>query len=155
MTEFDPSTHRLTATKRFDELRVGDEFPIPSRTVTDSQFSAFQAVSADNHPVHYDVEYCRRLGHPGPIAHGFQVLSATAPGAGLFPHVLGERLLGFLEQSSRFLAPVYLGDTIYPRLTIAELRPQRTTGVITLRTTVHNQHGLLVMEGTQRFLMRL
>ncbi len=155
MAEFDPASHRLVPTRTFDELQVGDRFPIPSRTVTDGQFAAFQTVSADNHPMHYDVEHCRAHGHRAPIAHGFQVLSATAPGAGLFPHVLGERLMGFLEQSSRFLAPVYLGDTLYPELTITELKRQRTTGVVTLRATVHNQHRALVLEGTQAFLVRL
>ena len=48
------------------------------------RFAAFQAVSLDNHPIHYDVEYCQALGHPGPLAHGLQVLCFTAAGAGLF-----------------------------------------------------------------------
>jgi len=55
------------------------------------------------------------------LAHGFQVLSFTAAGAGLFPHIVGESLIGFIEQSSRFLKPVYAGDTLYPMLTITEL----------------------------------
>ena len=62
--------------------------------------------------------------------------------------------MGFIEQSSRFLKPVYAGDTLYPMLEVAELKPQRTTGVLTLRSTVHNQAGELVMEGTQRYLLR-
>jgi acyl dehydratase len=155
VADFDPTAHRLVPTRTFDELTIGEQFPIPSRTVTDGQFAAFQVVSADNHPVHYDAEYCRSQGHSAPIAHGFQVLSATAPGAGLFPHVMGQRLMGFLEQSSRFLAPVYLGDTLYPELTITDLVRQRTTGVVTLRATVHNQHRTLVLDGTQKFLIRL
>ena len=71
-------------------------------------------MSGDNHPIHYDIEYCRRQGHPGLLAHGFQVLAQTAAGAGIFPHVVGESLIGFIEQSSRFLKPVYAGDTVYP-----------------------------------------
>jgi hypothetical protein len=49
-------------------------FVLPSRTMTDAIFLAFQAASGDNHPVHYDVEYCRRHGMPRMLAHGFQVL---------------------------------------------------------------------------------
>lgn len=103
---FEPEKHRLADTKYFEDLAVGDEFPIPSRTVTEAQFSAFQAVSGDNHPIHYDIEYCKAHGHEGMLAHGFQVLSYTAAGAGLFPHVIGDSLMGFIEQSSKFLKPV-------------------------------------------------
>ncbi len=139
----------------FEDLQMGQQFPIPSRTMTDALFAAFQLASADNHPSHYDVEYCRAHGHPGMLAHGFQTLIQTAPGAGTFPFYVGSALVGFLEQSSRFLKPVYVGDTLYPMLEVADLKPQRTTGVATLRSSVHNQKGELVLEGELKFLIRL
>jgi acyl dehydratase len=49
---------------------------------------------------------------------------------------------------------VYAGDTLYPRLTVSALEPQRTTGVLTLSSSVHNQKGALVMEGLQKYLLR-
>ena len=64
------------------------------------------------------------------------------------------QLIGFIEQSSRFLKPVYVGDTLYPQLKVSELKPQRTTGVLALASTVHNQKRELVMEGVQRYLIR-
>ena len=88
------------------------------------------------------------------LAHGFQTLIQTAPGAGLFPFVTEDSLVGFLEQSSRFLKPVFAGDTLYPALEVDELSPNRTTGVVGLRSTVHNQRRELVLEGRQRFLLR-
>jgi acyl dehydratase len=63
-------------------------------------------------------------------------------------------LVGFLEQSSKFLKPLYAGDTIYPALEVTELVPGRTTGVVTLRSTVFNQRKELVLEGLQKFLVR-
>lgn len=148
-------THRVVPAKAFDDLKVGDRYPLPSRTLGDGSFVAFQAVSLDNHPIHYDVEYCRAQGHPALLAHGFQVLIQTAAGSGLFPHVIGEALVGFIEQSSRFLKPVHAGDTVYPALTISELKKGRTTGVVTVRSTLHNQRGELCMEGEQKYLVRL
>ncbi len=68
----------------FSELKVGEVFNLPSRTINDANFAAFQTVSLDNHPIHYDAEYCKALGHPAPLAHGLQVLSFTAAGAGCF-----------------------------------------------------------------------
>jgi len=146
---------RVVPLRGFDELKVGEVFRLPSRTLSDANFAAFQTVSLDNHPIHYDAEYCKRLGHPGPLAHGLQVLSFTAAGAGLFPHVIGEKLIGFIDVSARFCAPAFPGDTLYPALTITELTRQRTTGVIAMRATVHNQKAELVLEGTHRYLMRL
>jgi acyl dehydratase len=154
-TDFDPTAHRVVPTRSFAELRVGEVFRAASRTLDAANFGAFQTVSLDNHPIHYDVEYCRRLGHPAPLAHGLQVLAFTAAGAGLFPHVVGEALIGFIEVSAKFLKPVYPGDTLYPALEIVELVPQRRTGIIAMRATVHNQAGALVLEGVHRYLVRL
>jgi acyl dehydratase len=91
---------------------------------------------------------------PDLLAHGFQTLIHTAPGAGLFPFLVEESLVGFLEQSSKFLKPVYAGDTIYPALEVAELQDGRTTGVVTLRSTIFNQRRELVLKGLQKFLIR-
>jgi acyl dehydratase len=155
MTDFDPAQHRMVPEQRwFEDFVLGERFVIPSRTQTSAVFAAFQTASGDTHPIHYDVEYCRGRSMPDLLAHGFQTLVHTAPGAGLFPYVVEESMIGFLEQSSRFLKPVYAGDTIYPALEVTELVPGRTTGVVTLRSTVHNQRRELVLEGMQKFLIR-
>jgi len=155
MTGFDPTNHRMVKEQRwFEDFFLGERFVIPSRTMTSAVFAAFQAASGDTHPVHYDAEYCRARGMPNLLAHGFQTLIHTAPGAGLFPFLVEESLVGFLEQSSRFLKPVYADDTIYPALDVTELTPGRTTGVVTLRSTVFNQRRELVLEGMQKFLIR-
>ncbi len=151
---FDRRRHRVAEGRWFEDLILGERFAIPGRTVTEAHFAAFQTVSADNHPIHYDVEYCRERGLPAPLAHGFQILCFTAAGAGAFAHVIGDALLGFLEQSSKFLKPVFAGDTLYPMLEISALYPQRTTGVVTVAVTVHNQKAELVLSGEQKYLLR-
>src|ERR1700722_8135349 len=152
---FEPERHRVAELRGFSELRVGEVFRVPSRTITDANFAAFQTVSLDNHPIHYDDEYCKRLGHKAPLAHGLQVLAFTAAGAGLFPHVIGEALIGFVEVSAKFLKSVYPGDTLYPALEIVELTPQKTTGIVAMRATVHNQKSELVLDGIHKYLVRL
>ena len=152
--EFSPGAHRLGGSRYFDELAVGERFYIPSRTITDAHFSAFQAASGDNHPIHYDRPYCHARGHRDLLAHGLLVAAQGAAGAGIFPHVIGDSLIAFLEQSSRFLKPVYVGDTVYPMLDITELLPGRTTGVVVMRVSIHNQARELVMEGEHRYLLR-
>ena len=155
MTEvFDRTLHRVAEPRWFEDLAVGERFLVPSRTMTEAHFAAFQTISADNHPIHYDVEYCRERGHQGPLAHGFQILSFTAAGASTFAHAIGDALIAFVEQSSKFLKPVSAGDTLYPMLEITALTPQRSTGVVTLRVSVHNQNGELVLSGEQKILLR-
>ena len=110
--------------------------------------------SGDNHPIHYDVEYCRERGFPNLLAHGFQVLIQTAAGAGNFAHIMGDALVAFVDQSSQFLVPVFSGDTVYPELEIVELISQNSTGLVRVRSTVHNQKGEMVMEGFQSYVVK-
>ncbi len=48
----------LVPKRGFDQLEVGEQYPCPARTLTDAHFSAFQLLSGDNHPIHYDRPYC-------------------------------------------------------------------------------------------------
>jgi acyl dehydratase len=151
---FDPSNFTVVPPRTFDDLRVGEIFRAPSRTLSDAHASAFQAVSADNHPIHYDVEYARRHGHTAPVVHGLQVLAFTAPGATLFPQYIGDVFIAFTEASCKFLREVHAGDTLYSGLEIVALTPQGDSGQVTTRATVHNQRGELVLSGEHKYLLR-
>jgi len=151
---FNPEAHLIVPAKAFVGLRIGDVFRAPSRTLTDAHASAFQTVSCDNHPVHYDVEWARKHGHSAPVVHGLQVLAFTAPGATLFPHYIGEEFISFSEVSCQFLGEVHAGDTLYPVLEITDLISQGDTGVVVTAATVHNQRGELVLSGQHKYLLR-
>lgn len=144
----------LPPSRFFGDFKVGEQYIIPSRTQTSGLFAMFQSASGDNDPIHYDVEYCRQRGHDDMLAHGMQVMIQTAAGAGAFPSEVADSLLGMIEVSGKFLCPVYRGNTLYPMLEIVELSEQNTTGVITMRATIHNEDDVLVFEGTQRYLVR-
>ena len=77
MTGFDPAAHRMVPEQRwFEDFRLGERFVLPSRTMTEAIFLAFQAASGDNHPIHYDAEYCRARGMPGMLAHKTKLMIA-------------------------------------------------------------------------------
>ena len=151
---WNPEDHLAKPSRYFEDFRLGETFALPSRTQTSGIFAAFQATSGDNDPIHYDVEYCKRRGHRDMLAHGMQVLSQSAAGAGVFPSMVADSLIAMLEVSASFVAPVYREDTVYATLEIADLRPQKTTGVITMDVTIRNQDGTVVMTGTQKYLIR-
>ena len=50
MQGFDRRRHRIAEQRSFEDLRVGERFPIPSRTVTEAHLAAFQTVSASMRP---------------------------------------------------------------------------------------------------------
>jgi len=120
--------HQMCEQRYFDDFEIGEQFRLPSRTMTDALFAAFALASGDNHPIHYDVEYCRDKG-------------------------MEDSLRAFIEQSSQFLKPVFVGDTLYCTLTVAELVPGKTTGVLTMSTEVINQRKEVVMSGMQKYLL--
>lgn len=156
MTEdFNVLTHLSGGPSRyFDDFTIGETFYIPSRTMTDALFAAFQLASGDNDPIHYDVHYCQARGHKNLLAHGMQILIQTAAGAGTFPQQVADSLMGMLEVSGRILKPVYAGDTLYPQLSVAKMEPQNTTGILTLQADVWNQDSVKVFEGMHKYLIR-
>ena len=151
---FNPDTFLIVEPKTFEDLRIGDIFRAPSRTLTDAHASAFQTVSCDNHPVHYDKEWALKRGHSAPVVHGLQVLAFTAPGATLFPHYIGEVFIAFTGLSCQFLKEVHSGDTLYSALEIKELIPNGKTGTVITGVTVYNQNQELVLSGEHQYLLR-
>jgi acyl dehydratase len=139
----------------FDDFHVGERFDLPPRTMTAALFQCFLEASGETHPLHADPAYCRSQGLPDAMAHGFQVLIQTTAGACSFHFLVEESLIGLVEQSSRFVRPVFAGDILHPVLQVVELAPNRSTGVVALRSTVHNQRRELVLEGAQRYLLRM
>lgn len=111
-----------------------------------AHFATVHTLSGDNYPIDYDTWSCQ--------THGLEVLSFTAAGAGEFPHEVSNSLKAFLSQSSRFLAPVYPGDTLYRAFGVADIEPQHSIGVLTMETKIHNQDRICVPEGTPRYLQR-
>jgi acyl dehydratase len=154
-TPFDPLDFAIVRGKTFEDLEVGEVYRAPSRTLTDAHSSAFQTVSADNHPVHYDAVWAQAHGHSAPVVHGLQVLAFTAPGATLFPHVIGEVFIAFTGLSCEFTAEVHSGDTLYSQLVIASLEEKDGRGLVTTAVTVHNQRGDIVLRGEHQYLLRL
>ncbi|CDM62578.1 MULTISPECIES: MaoC family dehydratase [Rhizobium] len=152
--DFNPTAWQIVPARGFDQLKVGEIFRAPSRTLTDAHASAFQTVSCDNHPIHYDTGYAQRYGHPAPVVHGLQVLAFTAPGATLLPHNFGAIFIAFTELTAKFLVEVHAGDTLYSALEIIELTPLDGKGEVTTDVTVHNQKGELVLSGRHKYLLR-
>ncbi len=127
--------------KTVNDIKVGDaeEF---AKTVSEADVYNFAGVTGDYNPAHIDEEYAKGTFFKKRIAHG--MLSA-----GFISKVLGTQLPGpgaiYLKQDLKFLAPVYLGDTITARCEVTEIILEKNR--IILQTTCKNQNGTLVIDG--------
>jgi acyl dehydratase len=152
----DQETMRQTLTTRwFDDFFVGERFALPSRVLTSEVLRAFAEASGDAQGLRSNPADSRAIGYDCVLAHGFLATIQTVACPGVFPFLVEDSLVGLLEQSSRYVRPVAEGDTLSPMLQVVELEPNSGgTGIVGLRSTVHNQARALIVEGAQRWLMR-
>ncbi len=138
----------------FEDFRIGELFRAPSKTLTDAHFLFFSGLTGDNHPIHYDVEYAKGTRFGRPLAHGLLLAAMTALGAGELSQSFEESIVAFVEQSSRFLGPAFVGDTLRPELEVAALEPRNTTGLVTFTSRIINQRGETLLEGQHKYIVR-
>jgi acyl dehydratase len=108
-------------------VEVGDQAEF-SKTVTETDLALFAAVSGDFDPIHVDEAYARTTPFGRRIAHGglsLALLSTVAAQISRRARDRGSRgtsvSLGY--DRIRFLAPVFVGDTLTARYTVLELDP--------------------------------
>lgn len=140
--------------KYFEDLEIGSVYPIPSRTITDAHFLLFSALSGDFHPLHLNQQYVEEeTEFEGRVAHGALNSVFTVVGASALSRYVEETAVAFLSQSSEFLAPVIVGDTVYPELEITDKRPGESTGVVVLESRMYNQDDEQVLQGELELLV--
>ncbi len=125
---------------KFEDLKVGMS-ATTSRTITETDLRNFSGVSGDTNPMHLNEEYAKTTPFGACIVHG--LLTAS-----LISAVVGTRLPGpgviYLGQTLKFLAPVYVGDTVYATATVKELLPEKKRCVLSTICTVKGKN---VIEG--------
>jgi 3-hydroxybutyryl-CoA dehydratase len=104
-----------------DELKPGMSASF-EKTVTERDVELFGEVSGDMNPMHFDEEFARKTIFRGRIAHGVLCLSYIST-------VLGMKMPGpgtiFMSATSRFKAPVRIGDTVITQCTVREVVPEK------------------------------
>jgi len=123
------------------DLKIGDSFA-KSRLVTDELIRAFAEISGDRNPIHLDDEFARTTQFGKRIAHG--MLSGAFISA-VLGYEFVERRVVYLSQTMKFVAPVFIDDTITTTSTVTKIRPDK--GIVTLETVCTNQNGEPTLKG--------
>ena len=114
-----------------------------SRTVSARDIALFTELTGDRNPLHYDEQAARRTRFGGLIVQG----GVTS---GLLNALVAEDLPGpgsvFLHVDWSFTAPVRPGDEITAEAEVLEAREDKP--LTRLRTTITNQDGTVVLDGT-------
>ncbi len=139
----------------FEDFTLGDRFGSPSKTLTDAHFMFFAGMTGDAHPLHYDDEYAKKTRFGRRVAHGLLLTSMTALGASTLAPLVEDSIVAFVGQTTRFLAPVFIGDTVRPEHEVAALEQKSSAGLVTIKVTLTNQRGETVLEGEHHYLIAL
>ena len=100
-----------------EDLKINQEAHYKKK-ISENDINLFAEVSGDNNPIHMDDKFARSSIFKKRIAHGFlsgslisTVIATQLPGPGSI----------YLNQSLKFLAPVFIGDTITAIVTIKKI----------------------------------
>jgi len=122
--------------------KVGDSAR-RSRVVQARDIELFTEITGDRNPLHYDEAAATASPFGGIIVQG----GVTS---GLLNALVAEDLPGpgsvFLNVNWNFRAPVRPGDTITAEGEVLEVRDDKP--ICTMRMTITNQDGTVVLEGT-------
>jgi acyl dehydratase len=114
-----------------------------TRTVQARDIELFTEITGDRNPLHYDEDFAARTRMGGLVVQG----GVTS---GLLNAVVAEDLPGpgsvFLHVDWSFRAPVRPGDEITAEVEVLEARADKP--ITRLRTTITNQDGTVVLDGT-------
>jgi len=143
------STTFLPRGKYFEDFNLGDMITSAGRTITEADIVNFAGLSGDFTQLHTNSEFARQGPYGGQrVAHGLLGLAVTS---GLLAQLgyLEGTVLAFRELSWKFSLPVFIGDTLHARSTVAGLKPlhRLKAGVITLAIEVFNQQEQVVQSG--------
>jgi acyl dehydratase len=137
----------------FEEYEIGSSRITNGRTITETDFIVHAGHTGDFFPHHMDAEFMKSTPFGQRIAHGTLVFSV---GVGLTANVINPVAFSYGYDRLRFIKPVFIGDTIRTRTTIAtkEDDPKRPeSGRVIERVEVFNQRNEVVLAADHIYIV--
>ena len=121
--------------------RIG-ETATRSLTVTEEDVESFAELTGDRNPLHFDERFAARTRFGHLVVHGGLT-------AGILNALVAEDLPGpgtvFMSQELKYLAPVFIGDTITAEAEVLEVHETKPVSRLGIRIT--RDDGETVLEG--------
>ena len=142
----------------YEEFSVGQVFDhLVRRTVTEMDNVLFSALTHNPAPLHIDEEYCRNHTEFGQRIVNSAFTLGLMVGVTVEDTTLGTTVGNLGWNEVRFPKPVFHGDTIHVRTTVAELRESKSrpdAGITIFLHEAFNQRNELVAACKRVALMK-
>ncbi len=132
--------------KKFEDIQIGEKVSF-GKTITEADVFAFAGITADFNPIHENVDVAKNSFFGKRVAHG--MLTASLINQTLTN--LGGLGTIHLTQTVKFMAPVFIGDTVTVVSEVGSKDPGKNR--MTVKSTVTNQEGKTVLQGEALILI--
>jgi acyl dehydratase len=140
----------------FEEFEVGARYlHRPGRTATEADNVLFSSLTMNAQALHLDAAYSESQPFGQRLMNSMWTLS-TMVGASVTQLTQGTLVAQLGLTDIAFPAPLFHGDTLYTDTEITEARLSSSRpgqGIVTMRHTGRNQHGVVVATATRVALM--
>lgn len=144
--------------KFFEDIKLGDKYVTPARTIELADIINFAGLTGDWNPLHTNKEHAEKI-FGGRIAHGLltlSVISGLSARGGILSDT-EENIIAFLGiKELKFLNPVMSGDTIHLEEEVVNKRETKKAdrGVISINWLVKNQKDDKIMVGEANIMIK-
>lgn len=141
----------------YEDLKVGQVFRTPARTVTETDLVSFSMLSGDWNAIHSDAEFARGTFYGQRVVHGLfglSMLTGLMERAGWF----SESALALLDiERWAFRRPIFVGDTLRGEMEILSKRVTSSgdRGIVGRRFTLLNQRDEVVQAGDLGMMIKM
>ena len=139
----------------FEDFEVGDVYEHPlGRTVTQADNIWFTCLTMNTNPIHFDAEYASHTELKKPLVNSCFTLALVTGQSVIDLTMNAVANLGWDEV--KLPHPLFEGDTVYAKSEVLETRESKsrpTAGLVRVRTTGVNQHGVPVITFLRTFMI--
>lgn len=139
----------------FDQYEIDFSRTSTGRTITETDIVMHAGQTGDFYPHHMDAEWCKTQEFGARVAHGTLILSVAV---GMLAGEINEAAFSYGYDKVRFIAPVFIGDTITSTATISGKRDHAKKpdeyGIVEEQVTVANQRGETVIAFIHVYMVR-
>lgn len=128
---------------KFEDLVIG-QIATSKRVFKRTEVEAFSKLSNDYNPIHLDKDYAKKTIFKKNIVHG--MLYASMLSAIIANDLPGEGSV-YMQQSLRFLAPVYFGDVLIATVEIKEIDIPRSRVYLATNIIKEDSKQTIVLDG--------
>jgi len=120
----------------FDTVRVGDEAPVTTHTLTRTDLVKYAGASGDFNPMHHDEVSAQAAGQPSVFGHG--MFSMGLLGSALTDYV---GVGNVVRYQVRFARQTWPGEQLSTKIVVTATRTEDGRNLVDLDVTLSNAEG--------------